>query len=214
MWTAARHDIGAKFVVCNNRSYQLLKLNVQQYWRERGFAGPRVPGLVRPRRPRDPLRRARARAWACPPTRVETADEVAPGDRRGARRRRPVPDRPDAAPGSARPRRGRGEPPPGRRHEGALVNDEEGGRLERRAHQGRDRRPGRPLVQGARRPRPGRGAARDDDRRGQRHGVAGAPDARPRRVHGLVREGHAPVLRRGAHGQERRVDDRRRQRPT
>ena len=24
MWTAARHDIGAKFVVCNNRSYQLL----------------------------------------------------------------------------------------------------------------------------------------------------------------------------------------------
>ena len=42
MWTAARHDIGAKFVVCNNRSYQLLKLNVQQYWRERGFAGPRA----------------------------------------------------------------------------------------------------------------------------------------------------------------------------
>ena len=75
MWTAARHDIGAKFVVCNNRSYQLLKLNVQQYWRERGFAGPRVPRLVRPRRPGDPLRRARAqhgrarRRASRPPTR-------------------------------------------------------------------------------------------------------------------------------------------------
>ena len=46
MWTAAHHDIGAKFVVCNNRSYQLLKLNVQQYWRERGFDGSRFSGLV------------------------------------------------------------------------------------------------------------------------------------------------------------------------
>ena len=44
MWTAARHGIGAKFVVCNNRSYQLLKLNVQQYWRERGFADHAFPG--------------------------------------------------------------------------------------------------------------------------------------------------------------------------
>ena len=59
MWTAAHHGIGAKFVVCNNRSYQLLKLNVQQYWRERGFADHALPRLVRPRRPGDPLRRAR-----------------------------------------------------------------------------------------------------------------------------------------------------------
>jgi benzoylformate decarboxylase len=38
LWTAARHNIGAKFVVCNNRSYRLLKLNVQHYWRERQLA--------------------------------------------------------------------------------------------------------------------------------------------------------------------------------
>ena len=37
LWTAAHHRIGAKFVVCNNRSYQLLKLNIQQYWKERGL---------------------------------------------------------------------------------------------------------------------------------------------------------------------------------
>jgi benzoylformate decarboxylase len=35
LWTAAHHKIGAKFVICNNHSYKLLKLNIQQYWRER-----------------------------------------------------------------------------------------------------------------------------------------------------------------------------------
>jgi thiamine pyrophosphate-dependent acetolactate synthase large subunit-like protein len=32
--TAARDKIGAKFVVCNNRSYRILKYNLQQYWSE------------------------------------------------------------------------------------------------------------------------------------------------------------------------------------
>jgi benzoylformate decarboxylase len=30
--TAARHGIGVKFVVCNNRSYRILKYNLQRYW--------------------------------------------------------------------------------------------------------------------------------------------------------------------------------------
>lgn len=34
LWTAAHHQIGAKFVICNNQSYMLLKLNILQYWRE------------------------------------------------------------------------------------------------------------------------------------------------------------------------------------
>lgn len=34
LWTAAHYKIGAKFVICNNQSYQLLKLNILQYWRE------------------------------------------------------------------------------------------------------------------------------------------------------------------------------------
>lgn len=37
LWTAAHYKIGAKFIVCNNHSYQLLKLNLQQYWRERNL---------------------------------------------------------------------------------------------------------------------------------------------------------------------------------
>jgi benzoylformate decarboxylase len=36
LWTAARHDIPAKFVVANNGSYRLLQLNVDQYWKEQG----------------------------------------------------------------------------------------------------------------------------------------------------------------------------------
>ena len=77
LWTAARHDIGAKFVVCNNRSYQLLKLNVQQYWRERGIAEHDFPGsfdLGDPAIHFDEL----ARRMGVPATRVETADEVGP----------------------------------------------------------------------------------------------------------------------------------------
>jgi benzoylformate decarboxylase len=34
LWTAAHHEIAAKFVVCNNQSYMLLKLNILQYWRD------------------------------------------------------------------------------------------------------------------------------------------------------------------------------------
>ncbi len=75
MWTAARHQIGAKFVVCNNRSYQLLKLNVQQYWRERGFDDHAFPGsfdLGDPAIRFDEL----ARSMGVPAARVETADDV------------------------------------------------------------------------------------------------------------------------------------------
>jgi benzoylformate decarboxylase len=34
LWTAAHHGINAKFVICNNQSYMLLKLNILQYWQE------------------------------------------------------------------------------------------------------------------------------------------------------------------------------------
>jgi benzoylformate decarboxylase len=37
LWTAAHYNVGAKFIVCNNRSYKLLKLNIMQYWKERGI---------------------------------------------------------------------------------------------------------------------------------------------------------------------------------
>lgn len=37
LWTAARHNIDTKFVVCNNSSYRLLQLNIGEYWKEQGI---------------------------------------------------------------------------------------------------------------------------------------------------------------------------------
>jgi benzoylformate decarboxylase len=35
LWTAARYDVAANFVVCNNHRYELLNKNIDQYWSER-----------------------------------------------------------------------------------------------------------------------------------------------------------------------------------
>ncbi len=43
LWTAARHNLPAKFVVCNNASYKLLQLNIQQWWQEAGVAPHEFP---------------------------------------------------------------------------------------------------------------------------------------------------------------------------
>jgi benzoylformate decarboxylase len=51
LWTAARYDVAAKFVICNNHRYQLLDDNIEQYWRERGIPAhdyPREFDLSRP----------------------------------------------------------------------------------------------------------------------------------------------------------------------
>ena len=37
LWTAAHHRISAKFVICNNHSYRILKFNLQQYWQDQGL---------------------------------------------------------------------------------------------------------------------------------------------------------------------------------
>ena len=43
LWTAAHYRIGAKFVVCNNRSYRILKDNLVVYWRDMGITGGDFP---------------------------------------------------------------------------------------------------------------------------------------------------------------------------
>jgi benzoylformate decarboxylase len=37
LWSAARHNINAKMIVCNNGSYRLLQLNIDAYWSERNY---------------------------------------------------------------------------------------------------------------------------------------------------------------------------------
>ena len=36
LWTAAHHRVGAKFVILDNGAYQLLRLNIAQYWKDTG----------------------------------------------------------------------------------------------------------------------------------------------------------------------------------
>ena len=43
LWSAVRHNTGAKFVVCNNGSYKLLQLNIDVYWTERNISGHNQP---------------------------------------------------------------------------------------------------------------------------------------------------------------------------
>ncbi|WP_026416413.1 thiamine pyrophosphate-binding protein [Actinomadura oligospora] len=51
LWTAARHGIDAKFVICNNGRYRLLDDNIEQYWAELGVPSHEPPAafdLTRP----------------------------------------------------------------------------------------------------------------------------------------------------------------------
>jgi benzoylformate decarboxylase len=43
LWTAAHHRVGAKFVILNNGAYQLLRLNIQQYWTDLGLPQNTLP---------------------------------------------------------------------------------------------------------------------------------------------------------------------------
>jgi benzoylformate decarboxylase len=80
LWTAAHHNIGAKFVICNNRSYRILKLNILQYWRERQFPERLFPAsfdITEPDLRFDVL----AQGMGVPSVRVETPAEIEPAIR-------------------------------------------------------------------------------------------------------------------------------------
>lgn len=77
LWTAVHHNIDAKFVICNNQSYQILKLNLLQYWREREIPEHDYPSsfsLCDPDIHFDEL----ARAMGVQAIRVEKPDQVGP----------------------------------------------------------------------------------------------------------------------------------------
>ena len=77
LWTAARYNVAAKLVVCNNGSYELLKLNIEEYWKERDIPEHGFPlgfSLAEP-----PIQFADlARALGVAAVRVETVDQIAP----------------------------------------------------------------------------------------------------------------------------------------
>ena len=77
LWTAAHHNINAKFVVCNNRGYQSLKLNLLQYWRERRITARDYPSFFEIRDP-DIRFDKLAQALGVEAVRVETPDQISP----------------------------------------------------------------------------------------------------------------------------------------
>jgi benzoylformate decarboxylase len=80
LWTAARHDVDATFVVCNNRSYRLLQANIDQYWKDVSIPPHDYPlsfDLSRP--PLDFV--TMARGMSVPGSRVERPDQIGPAIR-------------------------------------------------------------------------------------------------------------------------------------
>lgn len=77
LWTAAHYKIGAKFVICNNHSYELLKLNIQQYWHERQLPEREFPASFDLRSP-DIRFDELAHAMGVRAVRVKTLEEIGP----------------------------------------------------------------------------------------------------------------------------------------
>jgi benzoylformate decarboxylase len=80
LWTAAHHNIKAKFVICNNHSYLLLKSNILAYWRERDIAEHTFPASFDLAEP-DIQFAALAQALGVPAVRVATPDAIGPAIR-------------------------------------------------------------------------------------------------------------------------------------
>ncbi len=81
LWSAVRHNLDVKFVICNNRSYKLLQLNVLAYWRERGIPQHDYPlsfDLSKPAIRFDDM----ARSMGVEAVRVEKPEQIAPAIKR------------------------------------------------------------------------------------------------------------------------------------
>jgi benzoylformate decarboxylase len=77
LWTAARHNVNAKFVICNNASYRLLQLNINEYWKENDLPKHDYPLSFDLSHP--PLGFVEmARGMSVPAVRVEKPDEIGP----------------------------------------------------------------------------------------------------------------------------------------
>lgn len=77
LWTAARHNVDAIFIICNNRSYKLLQLNIQAYWQEQSVPKHDFPisfDLSKPVLRFDEM----ARSMGVEAVRVEKPEEIAP----------------------------------------------------------------------------------------------------------------------------------------
>jgi benzoylformate decarboxylase len=75
LWTAAHHRIGAKLVILDNGAYQLLKLNIQQYWKDQGLPEGEFPASFDLGDPAIRFDRL-AEGLGVPAARVERPDDI------------------------------------------------------------------------------------------------------------------------------------------
>lgn len=77
LWSAVRHNLDVKYVICNNGSYRLLQLNIQQFWNEQKIAGRPFPlsfDLSYPQLHFDVM----AKSMGMESRRIETVEQIAP----------------------------------------------------------------------------------------------------------------------------------------
>lgn len=77
LWSAAHHKVDAKFVICNNHSYLILKLNILQYWQERELPAHDFPASFDIAEP-DIDYAQMAKAMGVEGERVETPEQIGP----------------------------------------------------------------------------------------------------------------------------------------
>jgi benzoylformate decarboxylase len=77
LWSAARHNVGAKFIICNNRSYRLLQLNISAYWKEQHVAPHDFPLSFDLSKPELNFA-AMGQSMGVPGLRVEKPEQIAP----------------------------------------------------------------------------------------------------------------------------------------
>ena len=88
LWTAANSNIPAVFVICNNRSYRILKLNSNVYHRRQGLPTPDSYVASDFDLPLD--FKSQADAYGVEGVRVETPDELTAQIRRGCELNKPL----------------------------------------------------------------------------------------------------------------------------
>ena len=81
LWSAARHNMPIKFVICNNRSYRLLQANISQYWSERGIIDRPFPTSFDLSKPALDFAHI-ARGFGVQSARIETGDQIIPAIKR------------------------------------------------------------------------------------------------------------------------------------
>jgi benzoylformate decarboxylase len=77
LWSAVRHNVAAKFIVCNNRSYRLLQMNIQQFWSENEIPAHPFPLSFDLSKP-DVRFAEMAESMGVPAVRVQTSGQIAP----------------------------------------------------------------------------------------------------------------------------------------